>query len=432
MFKGKTEIILTDVKTGEVERYEEENMLTGALNSVYKGNPYGLLSHGHNLNTRNDYRGTHDYNLMNTTGGVLLFPNAIVEDASHLYEPLSHQPTAYASNDAYDGEDSKRGSYSPRESIPTPNGFQYVWNFSTAQGNGQISCICLTHVKGAKTYANDYLDLINYAQINQNNNICYGELGFLETPVNKIKFKYVLAYNDEQLVMLDRNNGLGTLKANARKLTYESFATSADYDLKKASPACNFIADGAEYYEITATATTITWTKYNIDGDQIGSGSWGFSGTDFYRANNRYLFAKVGNYIYIPNTALSGVYKCNIVNSADVTFIAGSCPAGSYGDVLRNIDGQVFTHKGIITDSNAFITSVGQLELLPFRRIGVWLLGYADIYFTGGGAYSGGVNSLGRQLQTNYLATINNLNQTVNKTSDKTMKIVYTLTEVNS
>lgn len=423
MFKGKTEIILTDVNTGEVERYEEENMLTGALNSFYKGNPYGLLSHAHSLQAK--FSGTRDASLLTTAGGVLLFPNAITEDVNHLYEPLTNDTTAYASNDSYDGTDAKRGAYSPRESHALPNGYQFVWNFSTAQGNGQISCVCLTHARGAKNYYKGYADLINYAQTDEGNTYCYGELGIVEHPVAR-KIKTVLAFNNDQLVVIDNNNKIGIIKYKANKLNFDSFATSANFDEKMSAPSCNFICDGSEFYTITATATAITWQRYNINCEQIATGSWSFSGTNFYKTNNRYLFAKNGNYIYIPNTSLNAVYKCNIVNTADVTEIAATSPATSYGECMRAIGSEVFTRNGVIGADNAFRSSTSTLAILPFRRVGVWLLGYGEVNFSNSNQY----NSLGRQLQTNYLATINNLNKTVNKTSDKSMKIVYTLTEV--
>ena len=44
MMKGKTKIELTDIHTGEVENYEEENMVTNALQYFF--NPLGYIKAG--------------------------------------------------------------------------------------------------------------------------------------------------------------------------------------------------------------------------------------------------------------------------------------------------------------------------------------------------------------------------------------------------
>ena len=55
--------------------------------------------------------------------------------------------------------------------------------------------------------------------------------------------------------------------------------------------------------------------------------------------------------------------------------------------------------------------------------------GSAYRFFTGGSSSGKNVNERSAMQMTPYLATINNLSSAVVKTTDKTMKITYTLTE---
>lgn len=217
MLKGRTEIILTDAY-GNEERYVEENMLTGALNSVYNGNPYAILSSAHKYQAKS--AGMSNYDMVNTCGGVLCFPESIEENASHMYEPATNYPTAYASNDPYTGTDKKRGSYSTTSQYVT-DGYKFVWDFTTDQGNGVISCICLTHVKGGKTYIDNLGELINFAQLDNSNTDCWGEIGRTEHPVAH-KIKMVIAYNDDQLVVLDNDNKIGIISIKVDRVNFDS------------------------------------------------------------------------------------------------------------------------------------------------------------------------------------------------------------------
>ena len=131
--KGKTTIILTNVETGEQEIHEDENLITNALDKLISIN----VAMGLNLN---------DYVLPfanKALGGIMLFDRALTEDADNLHFPADAHLVAYASQDA-NTTDSHRGSYNATESGKNALGFVSVWDFGTSQANGSIKAVART------------------------------------------------------------------------------------------------------------------------------------------------------------------------------------------------------------------------------------------------------------------------------------------------
>ena len=76
--KGITEIELTDVRTGEKEKYTETNLVTNAIADFFSHNIDGMLF-TINGNT-NDLNGNMLPLCPNGIGGILLFSDTIEED----------------------------------------------------------------------------------------------------------------------------------------------------------------------------------------------------------------------------------------------------------------------------------------------------------------------------------------------------------------
>mgnify|MGYP006923764568 CR=1 FL=1 len=75
-------------------------------------------------------------------GGILLYQNALEERADNIYAPLNNPLIGYASDDANNTEDIRRGSRNLTESKEVDGGYRFVWDFATSQANGTISAIC--------------------------------------------------------------------------------------------------------------------------------------------------------------------------------------------------------------------------------------------------------------------------------------------------
>ena len=127
--KGLAKIELTDVKTGETKVQYEENIVTNAIPNIYGTNPFGAC-----------FVHSSPAELM---GGLLLYKDPLVEDVNNTTIPKT--PDAWAGNGVSKGLSTKRGNAVLQESVITSNGCKFVWEFNTAQGNGQYSTLCLTN-----------------------------------------------------------------------------------------------------------------------------------------------------------------------------------------------------------------------------------------------------------------------------------------------
>ena len=115
MLKGKTVIELTDVKTGQKEIHEDTNMVTEAIADVLNTNIKGMLYDNTSFNGSSG-----DAWMLpikkNIMGGILLYQNEIDEREDNIYAPLNNPLIGYASDDANNTEDIRRGSRNLTES----------------------------------------------------------------------------------------------------------------------------------------------------------------------------------------------------------------------------------------------------------------------------------------------------------------------------
>ena len=141
--KGHTKIELTNVNTGEVEVYEDDNMVTNALGMFVEHTGcfnFNWFSMDSVLRTANP-------DLL-TSRGLMLFSDPIDEDPTIVYPPPGNYMTGQASTQTYAGIQTTFGSYNINESAQLENGWRYVWDFNESQSNGRINCACLTSQHG--------------------------------------------------------------------------------------------------------------------------------------------------------------------------------------------------------------------------------------------------------------------------------------------
>lgn len=147
---GHTTIELTDVNTGEVEKYEDDNIITDAVKDlvITPSGDIGLYM----FTTRNNqgWVSIQKLNLHPSRifGGLFCFQNRIEENAENYGYPSDNILIAHAMPKSHDGDDVTMGNYGVTESAILENGVRFVWNFSETQGNGEISAVCLTNPIG--------------------------------------------------------------------------------------------------------------------------------------------------------------------------------------------------------------------------------------------------------------------------------------------
>lgn len=166
---GHTKIELTNVNTGEVETYEDDNMVTNALEDLF--HPLGFFGNesiisGDRLLPNNDNSVTNsDHLLHNLTGGLLLFDKSLEEEDPELtILPGGVSMTGHACYRQYTGTDKTFGSYNNNESglLYDGYGYKHVWDFQTNQANGKISCACLTTSLGGFMGTGSYPEYNDY------------------------------------------------------------------------------------------------------------------------------------------------------------------------------------------------------------------------------------------------------------------------------
>lgn len=468
MLKGKTKIELRDVHTGEVEVIEEENMVTNALQYIF--NPMGYVKAADPMVT------TEYVNYYTTlTGGLLLLNKALDENADNILLPSDVEQTGCAVyNQQNTSSQTLRGNYNATESeIDIENRrVKYVYDFDTAEGNGTIACVALTHALGG-----------------------YGNRGTEEEPTRGL-YPYYKSIGSGLLRYTGSNSGIN---GQDRTLTYSSYGTGIKWIIK--IDATN---DSVYYFSVLSSTsvrilryraniktislfdrpgaartlleeTDVIFTQdvntqyYSFNYDEETDRLYIVSGASYSISNNgAFLITEVDmangyavkqypmtnksgsnmrlcyernnvycyrGYLYFMNYGYSVkyyIYRQEIGNPANIQkidkdvrqsepvmardgrlyFEYASSYSGSYCCYVINTDD--FTMK-IPETYNVY--DANERQYVP-------VIGYPLTYYLTCGANNGNF-----AIRTDYLATINNLGTPVVKTADKTMKVTYTLQE---
>ena len=174
--KGKTTFELTDVNTGEVEIIEDNNMVTNALQEFLR--TYGYF--GCDILSDDIIRINSLW--VNLLGGLFLFDTALDEDVNNTFMPAGVKMIGNGSKDiSNSGTVTELGSYNATESgLQNDGSIKLVYDFSTAQANGTIACVCLTsRVGGYMGMGNDSNRYYNDSYIlNQfiSDNFCHSDI----------------------------------------------------------------------------------------------------------------------------------------------------------------------------------------------------------------------------------------------------------------
>ena len=370
-------------------------------------------------------------------------------------------PVAYASNDVNATADTQRGSMNLVESKALDDGYKFVWEFTPSQGNGTIAAVGLTSAKGGNsvfgsevnssagylkirevkldTQTNDELALLYSAvEIDFENNVIYS-LQFIDSAVVIKKLRmpvFTLGLNDK----LD-DTTVTELEETTLHCSEFSFGTGY-------TPYGDFLDGHDGYWYVFSNSpnssgdATMKWIKIKKSDMTFTEGTWTLANAHLqaigsYKIDtyvNRAIRGVIRNgYLYLANYDKDGIYKINLSNVTDITLIplgftssyrtlSGSSTSQTYMTLINDF---IIGYDFIITANDRVVQIVGASR---FPYIGTPMFQYKEFLTGFGGNY-------GTDLQTSwllmpYLATINNLAQAIVKNADKTMKITYTLTEV--
>ena len=133
--KGSATIELTNAD-GSKEIYKHDNMITNAVQDLCMSQRGEMATILKIVNNGDSYAQA-------LFGGLLLFDETLDTDANNYFIPTA-KCTGYASQDAYAGLDTCRGSFNQSEGGIQPDGsYKFVWDFATSQANGTIKSLAL-------------------------------------------------------------------------------------------------------------------------------------------------------------------------------------------------------------------------------------------------------------------------------------------------
>lgn len=426
MLKGTTTFELQNVKTGEVERYIDHNMFTNALNELFNKAPFDFYNNNFGaVGVSGSFQRMAPV-FQNALGGILLFPQTITENANTLFAPASNVPVGIASTLDNPNTDIRRGSFNAIESGEVTNGYKYVYDFSTSQANGMISCVCLTSKWSGATYLDDMNNLICGAT--RGHDTAHYGIGKNHSNTD-VYAERLLGANNKGLFFISSDaKTISALKVNPYSLNLMNEYVSAE-QLGVLDDA-GYIFITSEYIGVMRTGgnasgnASITIDKYSLDDFEKTTVAYTIP-APLQDTQNGFNIAydEENDYLYCISNDGASYYKTKLSNTADTTKI----DITSNNSQLFNVRPYFVGYNFIIEENNNVVESV----VAPYaitQRIGLYAFGYPESWTTNFSAFQTWKKFTSCNPMSTYLATINNLDRAVNKTSDKTMKVTYTVT----
>ena len=479
--KGKTTFELTDVDTGEVEVYEDTNMVTNGLQDFLA--TYGYF--GVDV-LKDDIFGNNSL-WVNALGGLFLFDSRLDEDTKNTFMPAGVKMIGNGSKDiANSGAVTELGSYNSTESgLQNDGSVKLVFDFSTQQANGTIACACLTSkIGGYIGMGNESDRILNTSYdfgefVSDNSHMCLsgidGELqdrchllypSYEEDAIyftNPYNIKYNSSYASQhwsvtkKIQILKVRAGFKSLSIKDRRILKNVVST---YEVDIPQDILDYMGTNTQYTNPFA----------DIDGNVYiifyKGGAQNFSNGSFFWIMKIDRGMKATAYKFTNNTGSSlyanFYYACF---DGDYLWMYGyNSPYYLYG--IKYTDSTQIIETGVNKGSRYFVYPIERNLLLIFdsfvnNNTGYYAPTVYDVinrthkklngvlnsrvggsfakiipFIDRNGVYISmfGVNSTTSfnymvLKDSRYLATINNLSEPVVKTASKTMKVTYTITE---
>lgn len=439
--KGHTEIQLTNVKTGEVKTYHDDNMMTNGLAEFMKN--HGMLC-------GTPFTDAVKSDLINTLlGGILLFDTALTESAGNTRLTDGIKMTANAAQGVtHTGDPSELGSYDANESgwqNAAHTVYRHVFTWTTSQGNGRIASACLTSkphgyigegngTSKAKTTDNT----ITRDLYGNSNNVGSREYGYSQFlfAIDDNEAYYLSADLTDQTLSISKAHISDTecdLRdvASFRDMQLETVATLTNPTGSAALEALNQVScrilSGSVVIAINA-ATAVKVLTLAADMQSITSyvDVTAAATSLTFNANDQFFLSSDATKLIMYNYTAQKMYKIDLSNLANVSEITinGTPTFNAYNrEYLSN--GKRHYAGDYVYDETLDVVNPMNMTPLAFVSTG-------DIYKDNASliSYMSSYNRLyGYALRNNdYLATINNLSSVVTKDSTQTMKVIYTLT----
>lgn len=447
--KGKTEIILTDVHTGEQKKVLEQNMTTNALNDIF-------LQEGYMKDASEMYGSNFQPIYQKLLGGILLFDKTLEENAANYFAPAGTNLTACGVYGVKNTTgDTLRGDYNSDESYLDTQAktMKYVYDFSTSKGNGTIASVCLTSANGgyssygAETNGGTGQTAAYFLETGGSRTFVSisGEYAFAVDYQNDVIYTFTPSTVGSQLQSVTIRKRCAHLKtlpvtysASAAGEVLESkivqlssisssyvwnYDTTANTLYFMANRGYSEIQNGREFYIAAIPIGTMIARTYNITNRTGVSLNYSTGGVH-------------GGYLYIGGYNNNQNYKINLESDTDYAQLSGVNIALDFNWCCFWNHGRIFALCGSSFGSwNYRLAAVD-----PATNKARYTQNYLNdskgstkkwVAVTGSHVAFAVMNDgSGFLVPCNYLATINNLSSPVTKTVAQTMKVIYTISEV--
>lgn len=468
--KGHTKITLTNVRTGKREVHEDDNLVTNALSNFFANNYSMTLD----LSTV-----TPVYKLFS---GVYLFESPVEGLATSIGIPnqVDNKLIANAGDEPHVTASTTRGNPNGGDTVIGTDYVKLAWDWSTNQGNGTISCCCLT----SNVAGNASTMPLDNSYYGVNCDICLPKISDLgaswsraqsikcpqawksdteaysfywTVEQNSTRFEEITVYHDFLKVSLvrtmtdfvEKSSRVATVRKVfgifAMLLIEDDYYYLVQCDAEGSDDTLLIDRISRANMAVTPMDITVTGAHFAqfVSGSSLApSGRLGIEG-----------IPKEKGYIYYPNSDNSTYYRISLSNTSDVTILTNhgvSRLANAYSSFGATLTETYASTLGSVQCGTHFIVGYNFLingnDIYPCRGItrgtgrdlGVYVptkffFGKAPnaVYMAGAHGNSNPARSQlsGICLPNYYLATVNNLESSVTKEANQTMKVEYTITQ---
>ncbi|EQF24691.1 hypothetical protein QEW_2417 [Clostridioides difficile CD160] len=417
--KGHAKIELID-SSGNLEIYEENNIVTNAVKDLISVN----------LNAQilpNEF-----FPLNIFFKGILLFDNNIEENPEITALPLGANLIGHAGEEVNeDANNILRGSPILQECEQLDNGYKFVWEFDKTQANGTIKCICLTH-KDAGNYG--LLDVVMTA--------CHSSYRSFENIPTIVSADFEKGY----VYTCENNNSTGDIKISRYKHNFLEFGINDEpnsFKLLEAKVlsgteigmikrAINFSSGGDGYiYGFSTLGNSTGNATLNII--KISEKDFNYT-EESVVLENTFLYASTGavsffpvnnNSVYLVTKDAYSFYKYNFLDKTIKLLESDRVVKFDNKGYLKfSSNGGSLYSKKVVVINDKVKKYIGEPYGVNIDNTTYTYNNYFVTFYTGSNTFMS-VYHLNAML-----TTINNLTTPIEKTSDKTMKIIYTITDM--
>ena len=401
---------------GDIKTVEQDNLITNAIPNFI----------ANSISSKGAMSTMTDPEVM--MGGVLLFADTLTEDKNNIVLPTDIDILGVGKS-SNDSSIPFLGTYISSESGVVENSYKFVWDFSPSQANGTIKAIALTNGNRDVSIYGGYFV---YEQFLGSESFAYGGLdtltvggssrnGYFPICIDENDNIYAITNSQQEVIKIPTTYN-GKIHINKPKINVEVLKTLGNPNIIWAVNGF----DGYAYVGYTS-GSNYSIKKYKI---------------------SDYSFADEGVVVSFPYASFGSKYIAFAVYNSNTIYAA--CYNGETKQKLRKVSlsGEITdltedigAVKGIAPLSNdriLIVRNVGEFIFYPktdtLSQVSKKSYDYltAPLILTNrhGIKIKRGSRSFYIAQAFNYLATICNLETPIEKTSEQTLRVIYTITDV--